>query len=159
MSVKRIRQVTAALTFGVLIGCSPSAPSSCVDLTGTWVGTASDAGPVRWTIVQNACDITGTATLVDASSGADVVTGSITGKLVRQTLTFEQSIAFFQFPTDGPWSRYWSAGFHTTGTLTPRGSTQLAGSYIGSAQALRSRPGPKGSGGPFTNGTLTLTRR
>jgi type 1 fimbria pilin len=143
-----------------LVGCSPSAPSPSVDLTGTWAGTASDAGPVRWVITQTGSAVTGTMTLLDASTGAIVVSGSISGTTVTsdasQTLTFQQRIVFFQFPSGSP---YYAMGFDTTGTMTLRGSHQLAGSYLGSANMLRSPPSPQGAGGPFTNGTLSLTRQ
>jgi hypothetical protein len=146
-----------------VVGCSPSAPSPSVDLTGTWVGTAFDAGPVRWTIAQTMSTLTGTMTLLDVSTGATVVSGQINGATTAsdasQTLTFEQKIAFFQFPLVGPWSQYYATGFDTTGTLTLRGNNQLTGSYLGSANMLRSPPSPPGAGGPFTNGTLALTKQ
>ena len=127
------------------------------------MGSASDAGPVRWTIIQTAGTVTGTSTLIDVSTGSTVVTGLIKGTLatsgVNQTLAFEQVIEFFQFPAMGPWSQYWSMGFDTTGSLTVSGGNQLIGRYLGSASNLRSPPGPLGSGGPFTNGTLTLTKQ
>ena len=156
-----IAAISAILSCGGLIACSsPTTPGAAIDLTGTWAGTASDAGPVRWTITQTAGRITGTSMLIEASTGGVVVTGSIDGTLdASQALTFEQVIGLFQFPATGPWSQYWPVGFDTTGTVTLRGGNQLVGRYIGSVNMLRSPPGPLGQGGPFTNGTLTLTRQ
>ena len=101
-------------------------------------------------------------TLFD-SSGAVVVNGSISGTTAAssggQTVTFEQGIDFFQFPLVAPWSSYWQMGFDTKGTLTLRGNNELVGGYLGSANMLRSPPSLPGSGGPFTNGMLTLTKQ
>jgi hypothetical protein len=144
----------------MLVGCSPTTPSQPVNLTGTWTGTESDAGPVRWTITQTASSVTGTMTLLDATTQATVVSGSIMGTTATsgasQTLTFEQRVDFFQFPLG---SQYYAMGFETTGTIALRGGNQLAGNYLGSANMVRSPPSPRGTGGPFTNGALMLTRQ
>jgi len=154
-------QTATLLICAGLVGCSStSGPSSGVELTGTWSGTASDAGPVRWTIAQMGSTITGTAMLLDASMGGVIVTGSIKGTVnSRRQLIFEQSIGLFQFPRTGQWSQYWEMSFDTTGTLTLSGNTQLDGSYLGSASMIRSPPGPVGQGGPFTNGRLNITKQ
>jgi hypothetical protein len=156
--------ILITLASPVLTGCSsPSTPSAAVDLSGTWTGTASDAGSVRWTITQAGSAVTGTMTLFDPATNAVVVSGSIAGTIrnpgVGQRLTFEQKIAFFAFPSTGPWSRYYTMGFDTSGTLILSSGNQLGGPYLGSANDLRSPPNPPGSGGPFTNGTLALTRQ
>jgi hypothetical protein len=99
-------------------------------------------------------------TLLDPDTGAAVVSGSITGTTAdsgaNQTLTFEQGVDFFQFPLR---SGYYAFSFDTAGVLALRGTDQLTGNYLGSVNALRSPPSPRGTGGPFTNGTLTLTRQ
>jgi hypothetical protein len=155
------RFARAAISLALaLVGCSPTTPSQSVNLTGTWTGTESDAGPVRLTMTQTASSVTGTMTLLDANAGATVVSGSITGTTAgsgaNQTLTFEQRVDFFQFPLG---SQYYAFGFDTTGVIALRGTNQLTGDYLGSANMLRSPPSPRGTGGPFTNGTLTLTRQ
>ena len=141
--------VVIFLTCGACAGCSsPPAPSATVDLTGTWVGFASDAGPVRWTIIQTAGTVTGTSTLIDASTGSTVVTGVIKGTQatsgVNQTLAFEQVIEFFQFPAMGQWSQYWSMSFDTTGTLTISGQpTHRALSRLCEQPTITARPAGK----------------
>jgi hypothetical protein len=156
--VGRITTFVAALAVTIAISaCSPGTPSPVVDLTGTWSGIASDAGAVRWTLRQSSDAVSGTMIFVDAD-GANVVSGSITGQVKDQRLTFEQQIGYFQFPATGAWSAYRQSGITTNGILAVFDVAHMTGNYAGAVSRLGTPSAPVGSGGPFTNGTLALRK-
>jgi hypothetical protein len=154
---RNIFLVTAIATLVVVGGCSPGSPSSTLDVSGTWSGVATDAGAVRWTLTESGEAVTGTMTFFDAN-GSRIVAGAVTGRVKDQRLTFEQQIGYFQFPATGAWGAYWERGITTNGILAVLDPAHMVGNYVGAVSQLRSPPGPMGSGGPFTNGTLTLRR-
>ena len=134
----------AALLCPVLVAGACSSPTQLPNLTGTWKGTSTDSsegGQHIWTLTQSGNAVTGTATIIGSRTGFQA-TGPVNGTLTGQAFAFSFTLTFaapFQFCTA-----------FASGTLHVTNNTVLDGSYTG---------GNSCEGGPFTTGTVTLTKQ
>jgi len=151
----------AALLIVTATGCvsspaSPGAPSSpagsSLNLSGTWIGTGTDAqGPetFRWTLTQTGSNLTGSASLdpADATDGtcgschkqkSGTVTGTLSGTVLTLTL---------DFPKGGS-DLTPLCGLTMTATTTDVAAGRIASAYTGSTTCE----------GPISDGTLLMSR-
>ena len=160
MIVNALAQLLAAallLVSATGCGSSPAAPAAptptSLTLTGTWNGTGSDPqGDERmtWRLAQNGAALSGTADLAplnaaDGSCGSchKFKTGTVTGSLSGTALT----MTLF-FPSGGD------------GVPTPMCTItfEAAASGIDSRRIAATYTGDDSCEGPFTGGTLVMTR-
>ena len=150
---------TTALTV-LAISCAgspaaPAAPSSQpIAFAGTWNGAGVDsqgATTVTWSLTQTGASVSGTVATqaVDPNDGScnschrnksGAVSGTISGTKLTLTMFFAAG------GSDDPTP---ACSATVTGTASSTGEGALAGEYSGADTCE----------GPFTNGTLTMTRQ
>jgi hypothetical protein len=103
-------------------------PSPSVDVTGRWIGTASDssgAGEMAWEVQQTGDSFAGTMTLTDGATGykgRGDVSGTVSGSKIEFSIII---------PLDG-FDEPWAACAASVSGTAQVGSTSLTGSYTGS---------------------------
>lgn len=123
---------------------APSSPSTSVNLTGTWSGTASDSsGPGRmtWQLTQSGSAISGTFTMADDAqsvSGSGTVSGTVSGAAIQFSLSV---------PAGGFDGKYAACSSTVSGSGSATGSS-ISGSYSGSS-----------CGGAISSGQLALSKQ
>jgi hypothetical protein len=134
-------------------GGSSTSPSS-INLSGSWTGNASDSsGPanISATLSQSAGSVTGTVRFSVPNSSV-VGNGTFSGTLSGTTLTFTTTIPVGGFSgfLVGSCSATLS-GTANVATITISGvtATQIVGTYSGNNSCS----------GPFTNGTISMTKQ
>ena len=153
----------AAVLVATATGCvsspaSPGAPGSSspavssLNLSGTWIGTGTDAqGPekFRWSLPQAGSNLTGTASL-DPAAPTDGTCGSchkqkngtVTGTLSETALTMT-----LDFPKGGS-DLTPLCSLTMTATTTDVAARRIASAYTGSTTCE----------GPITDGTFLMSR-
>jgi hypothetical protein len=153
----------AAVLVATATGCvsspaSPGAPGSSspavssLNLSGTWIGTGTDAqGPekFRWTLTQAGSNLTGTASLdpadpTDGTCGSchKQKNGTVTGTLSETALTLT-----LDFPKGGS-DLTPLCSLTMTATTTDVAARRIASAYTGSTTCE----------GPITDGTFLMSR-
>jgi hypothetical protein len=125
-----MRLLTAVLTTAALLSVSctstrtSSAPSSALDLTGTWRGdfaVQTITAEMAWTLTQKGTDVTGPI-LVRLPNGIVLLNGFLTGTLTGSTLAYTISVGPGGIPTQptcvGQLGGTMIATSGTTSTLT-----------------------------------------
>lgn len=123
---------------------SSGTPTSVVDLTGNWAGTATDTsgfGDLRWHLEQTGGTVTGQMDIVDR--GLDLTgRGRVDGSVVEQKFQFTLTIATGGF--DAPMDNCETT---VRGEATV-GATSISGTYTGRSSC----------GGAIYAGQLVLRR-
>jgi hypothetical protein len=133
---------------------SPQPPTTAMNLAGDWTGRATDsqgAIMVSWTLTQSGGTVTGTVKTqsLDPTDGScnschRNKSGTVTGVVSDTTLSL---------------TMFFAAG--ANGDPTPACSATLSGSAssIANTNVTTTYSGSDTCEGPFTNGTMAMTRR
>jgi ABC-type Fe3+-hydroxamate transport system substrate-binding protein len=108
----------------------PSAPSSQIDVTGTWRGLFTVAGlaaPMTWTLTQSGNNVTGTM-FVSQPNGIVLLNGNVTGTMTGSTLDYAIAVGQGGIPSQPTCTGQirGSATVTTGNTSTLRGTYSLA---------------------------------
>jgi len=125
-------------------GSTPTAPTTSVNLTGTFAGNATDSsgsGRFTWQLTQFGSTVSGPISFTAPERGI-TGNGSITGTLFGTTLTFSITI-----PEGGAFP-FSTCSVTSDGTATDVSNDRIPATYTGTNSCS----------GPFTDGTVTLTR-
>jgi hypothetical protein len=129
---------------------SPSAPSPPqIDVTGAWLGNLNVQGTqaqMAWTLKQEADNSVSGPVLVLLPNGIVLMNGFLTGKLTGSSLPYTISVG----PGGIPALPACVGQLGGTMTATIAATSTLSGNFAVTSSTCTS---------PFSNGSLTLTRR
>jgi hypothetical protein len=122
----------------------PSSAPSALNVTGTWIGSASDSsgpGQMIWRLIQTDTSFSGTLTMSDASTNVSD-RGSVSGSVSGSSIRFSISVQAGGF--DSP---YASCSTNVSGDAQAS-SSSITGTYSGTHSCT----------GAIASGQFTLTR-
>jgi hypothetical protein len=137
------------LTSACSSSTSPSAPPPPIDVTGTWLGNLnvqSNQAQMTWTLKQESDNSVAGPVLVLLPNGIVLMNGFLTGKLSGSSLPYTISVG----PGGIPALPACVGQLGGTMTATMATTSTLSGNFAVTSSTCAS---------PFSNGSLTLTKR